>query len=165
MNLQLKKIITNLCILIYTTFLLFVLGLSISDLWKYILLFVGIGIVYLIFFIFTKKIQWKEKAKPILTEEEKEIKKDKIDSIKKILAFCYYGLIIVGMYFGLANNGEYYDKYISSIYMKRFCNNEIFNWLFIFSCIPYFISPYNIAHAVFDYLYNKYGLLEKKEEK
>ena len=48
--------------------------------------------------------------------------------------------------------------------MKRFCNNEIFNWLFIFSCIPYFISPYNIAHAVFDYLYNKYCLLEKKEE-
>ena len=60
-----------------------------------------------------------------------------VNRVKKIVSFFVYAVMIICIFLGLSNDGEFHVKYIFPFFKKRFSNNEIFNCIIILSTLCY----------------------------
>ena len=87
-----------------------------------------------------------------------------MNRVKKIVSFFVYAVMIICIFLGLSNDGEFHVKYIFPFFKKRFSNNEIFNWIIILSPLCYISSIYNFYISILQIIIEKYDLNDKSEE-
>lgn len=159
---QIQHAVISLCVMIYISFLLFIFGINTTNSFKYLFMLMGALIISVSYFFVIKKVNWNIIKKEI-TEEKKEILRNKMKRIKKIVSFFVYTFMIICIFLGLSNDGEFHVKYIFPFFKKRFSDNEIFNWIIILSPLCYIASIYNFYISILQIIIEKYDLNDKAE--
>lgn len=151
-----KHVIISFCFIVYFSVLLFILGINMSDFFKWLLIFIDTVIVLLIYYFVIKKISGCNSSQQNISEERKI--KNKLNQIKKIISFLTYSFMIIFLFAGLVNNGDFYVKHIYPFFQNRFSNNKIFNWIIIVSPLCLIIAIYNLYHEIIKIIDEKYNL-------
>ena len=105
-----------------------------------------------------KKIRGCNSSQQNISEERKIKIKNKLNQIKKIISFLTYLFMIIFLFAGLVNNGDFYVKHIYPFFQNRFSNNKIFNWIIIVSPLCLIIAIYNLYHEIIKIIDEKYNL-------
>lgn len=153
-----KHVMISFCLIVYFSVLLFILGINMSDFFKWLLIFIDTVIVLLIYYFVIKKIRGCNSSQQNISEERKIKIKSKLNQIKKIISFLTYSFMIIFLFAGLVNNGDFYVKHIYPFFQNRFSNNKIFNWIIIVSPLCLIIAIYNLYHEIIKIIDEKYNL-------
>ena len=153
-----KHVMISFCLIVYFSVLLFILGINMSDFFKWLLIFIDTVIVLLIYYSVIKKIRGCNSSQQNISEERKIKIKNKLNQIKKIISFLTYSFMIIFLFAGLVNNGDFYVKHIYPFFQNRFSNNKIFNWIIIVSPLCLIIAIYNLYHEIIKIIDEKYNL-------
>lgn len=153
-----KHVMISFCLIVYFSVLLFILGINMSDFFKWLLIFIDTVIVLLIYYSVIKKIRGCNSSQQNISEERKIKIKNKLNKIKKIISFLTYSFMIIFLFAGLVNNGDFYVKHIYPFFQNRFSNNKIFNWIIIVSPLCLIIAIYNLYHEIIKIIDEKYNL-------
>ena len=78
-----KHVIISFCFIVYFSVLLFVLGINMSDFFKWLLIFIDTVIVLLIYYFVIKKIRGCNSSQQNISEERKIKIKNNLNKIKK----------------------------------------------------------------------------------
>ena len=73
--------------------------------------------------------------------------------------------MIIFIFIGLSNDGEFFMKNFLPFLKKRVSENEVFNWIIILSPLCFITSLYNIYFSIIQILIEKYDLNVMKEIK
>lgn len=153
-----KHVITSFCFIVYFSVLLFILGINMSDFFKWLLIFIDTVLALLIYYFLNKKIRGCNSSQQNISEERKIKIKNKLNKIKKKISFLTYSFMIIFLFAGLVNNGDFYVKHIYPFFQNRFSNNKIFNWIIIVSPLCLIIAIYNLYHEIIKIIDEKYNL-------
>ena len=153
-----KHVIISFCFIVYFSVLLFVLGINMSDFFKWLLIFIDTVLALLIYYFLNKKIRGCNSSQQNISEERKIKIINKLNQIKKIISFLTYSFMIIFLFAGLVNNGDFYVKHIYPFFQNRFSNNKIFNWIIIVSPLCLIIAIYNLYHEIIKIIDEKYNL-------
>ena len=153
-----KHVMISFCLIVYFSVLLFILGINMSDFFKWLLIFIDTVIVLLIYYFVIKKIRGCNSSQQNISEERKIKIINKLNQIKKIISFLTYSFMIIFLFAGLVNNGDFYVKHIYPFFQNRFSNNKIFNWIIIVSPLCLIIAIYNLYHEIIKIIDEKYNL-------
>lgn len=159
-----NQLVISLCVMVYISFILFIFSITVKDLLKYILMFLGATILIFVCFFIMKNIKWNNKINQEITEEKKEKIKKRMTKVKKIVSFCVYSFLILFLLLGISNDGEFIVKNIYTFFKKRVSDNEIFNWIIIASPLCCLIALQNIYDAIIKIITEKYGLSEDSKD-
>ena len=129
-----------------------------SDFFKWLLIFIDTVLALLIYYFLNKKIRGYNSSQQNISEERKIKIKNKLNKIKKIISFLTYLFMIIFLFAGLVNNGDFYVKHIYPFFQNRFSNNKIFNWIIIVSPLCLIIAIYNLYHEIIKNIDEKYNL-------
>lgn len=153
-----KHVMISFCLIVYFSVLLFILGINMSDFFKWLLIFIDTVMILLIYYFVIKKIRECNSSQQNISEERKIKIKNKLNQIKKIISFLTYSFMIIFLFAGLVNNGDFYVKHIYPFFQNRFSNNKIFNWIIIVSPLCLIIAIYNLYHEIIKIIDEKYNL-------
>lgn len=153
-----KHVMISFCLIVYFSVLLFILGINMSDFFKWLLIFIDTVMILLIYYFVIKKIRECNSSQQNISKERKIKIKNKLNQIKKIISFLTYSFMIIFLFAGLVNNGDFYVKHIYPFFQNRFSNNKIFNWIIIVSPLCLIIAIYNLYHEIIKIIDEKYNL-------
>lgn len=159
-----RRLVSNLFVIIYISFVLLIIGIVTTDFFKYLLMFLGAAIVIPIYFLIIKNINWDNKIKQGITENDKEKIRKKMNMTKRIVNLFVYSFIIICFICGISNDGEFIVKKIYPFFKKRISKNELLNWIIILSPLFYINAFYNIYNAIIQIIIEKYDLFDMKME-
>ena len=159
-----QRALISLCVIIYISFLLFLFGINVTDYIKYLFMLIGATIVCVIYFLIIKKINWNALIKKKFIAEKNKLE-NRINRVKKIFSFLVYSFMIIFIFLGLSNDGEFFMKNFLPFLKKRVSENEVFNWIIILSPLCFITSLYNIYFSIIQILIEKYDLNVMKEIK
>ena len=153
-----KHVMISFCLIVYFSVLLFILGINMSDFFKWLLIFIDTVMILLIYYFVIKKIRECNSSQQNISKERKIKIKNKLNQIKKIISFLTCSFMIIFLFAGLVNNGDFYVKHIYPFFQNRFSNNKIFNWIIIVSPLCLIIAIYNLYHEIIKIIDEKYNL-------
>ncbi len=159
-----RKLLISFLVIIYISFVLFIIRITTTDYLKYLLMFIVSAIIIAIYFIFIKNIKWKNEIRKEITEDNKEKIRQKMYIINQILTFCVYTFLCICFLCALSNDGEFIVKYIYPFFRKMVSDNYIFNWIIILSPLFYINAFYNLYNEIIQIITEKYDLINKKED-
>lgn len=159
-----QRALISLCVIIYISFLLFLFGINVTDYIKYLFMLIGATIVCVIYFLIIKKINWNALIKKKFIAEKNKLE-NRINRVKKIFSFLVYSFMIIFIFIGLSNDGEFFMKNFLPFLKKRVSENEVFNWIIILSPLCFITLLYNIYFSIIQILIEKYDLNVMKEIK
>lgn len=162
-----RRLVSNFLIIIYISFVLLIIGITTTDFFKYLLMLLGVAIVIPVYYLIIKNINWDNKIKQGIAEDNKEKIRKKMNRIKKIVKLFIYSFIIICFICGLSNDGEFIVKNIYPFFKKGVSKNELFNWIIILSPLFYINAFYSIYNAIIQIISEKYDLSDntQSEEK
>jgi len=162
-----RKLVSNFFVIIYISFVLLIISISTTDFFKYLLMLLGAAIVIPVYFLIIKNINWDNKIKQGIAEDDKEKIRKKMSRIKKCVNLFVYSFIIICFICGLSNDGEFVVKNIYPFFKKSVSKNELFNWIIILSPLLYINAFYSIYNAIIQIITEKYDLSDniQSEEK
>ncbi|MGN0750196.1 MAG: hypothetical protein ACI4LS_06885 [Treponema sp.] len=134
-----QRALISLCVIIYISFLLFLFGINVTDYIKYLFMLIGATIVCVIYFLIIKKINWNALIKKKFIAEKNKLE-NRINRVKKIFSFLVYSFMIIFIFIGLSNDGEFFMKNFLPFLKKRVSENEVFNWIIILSPLCFITS-------------------------
>lgn len=82
-----NQLVISLCVMVYISFILFIFSITVKDLLKYILMFLGAAILIFVCFFIKKNIKWNNKINQEITEEKKESQR-----LKRLCLFVFIHL-------------------------------------------------------------------------
>ena len=118
-----QRALISLCVIIYISFLLFLFGINVTDYIKYLFMLIGATIVCVIYFLIIKKINWNALIKKKFIAEKNKLE-NRINRVKKIFSFLVYSFMIIFIFIGLSNDGEFFMKNFLPFLKKRVSENE-----------------------------------------